>query len=114
VTVREPRGTYREVTANRPDVIIKKKQERENMHTDRCGNTSRHKCHTKGSRKETKIHEFLYRDTTTVQHEMCDYTGGNWSHRNGSQRFKETFRSRTGKTFNGFAAEDSCTWNITH
>jgi hypothetical protein len=30
------------------------KQERENMHTDRCGHTSGQKCHTKGSRKETK------------------------------------------------------------
>jgi hypothetical protein len=25
------------------------------MRTDRCGNTSGQKCHTKGSRKETKI-----------------------------------------------------------
>ena len=30
--------TDREVTANRPDIIIKKKK-RENMHSDRCGNT---------------------------------------------------------------------------
>jgi hypothetical protein len=51
--------TDREVTANRPDIIIK--NNRENMHTDRCGNTSRQKCHTKGSRKETKIQEFMYR-----------------------------------------------------
>jgi hypothetical protein len=29
--------TDREVTANRPDIIKNKK--RENMHTDRCGNT---------------------------------------------------------------------------
>ena len=31
--------TGREVTANRPDIIINKK--RENMHADRCGNTRR-------------------------------------------------------------------------
>jgi hypothetical protein len=30
--------TDREVTANKPDIIIKN-QKRENMHTDRCGNT---------------------------------------------------------------------------
>ena len=28
-------------------------------------------------------------DTTNVEHEMCDYTGNNWSHRNGNKRFKE-------------------------
>jgi hypothetical protein len=50
------RGTHREVTAHRPDIIIKNK--RENMHTDRCGNTSGQKCQVKGSRKETKIKEF--------------------------------------------------------
>ena len=38
--------TDREVTANRPDIIIK------NMHTDRCGNTRRQKCSAKGSGKE--------------------------------------------------------------
>jgi hypothetical protein len=27
------------------------------MHTDRVGNTSRQKCHAKGTRKETKIQE---------------------------------------------------------
>ena len=37
-----------EVTANRPDIIIKNKK-RENMHTDRCGNTRRQKCCEKGT-----------------------------------------------------------------
>ena len=32
--------TDREVTANRPDIIIKNKKEK-TMHTDRCGNTRR-------------------------------------------------------------------------
>jgi len=35
--------TDREVTANRPDIVIKNKK-RENMHTDTCGNTRREKC----------------------------------------------------------------------
>ena len=32
------------------------------MHTDRCGNTRRQKCCAKGSGKEVKIQEFVYRD----------------------------------------------------
>ena len=36
------------------------------MHTDRCGNTCRQKCCAKGSRKEVKIQEFMYRDTVNV------------------------------------------------
>jgi hypothetical protein len=65
--------TDREVTANRPDIIIKNKK-RENMHTDRCGNTRRQKCFAKGSGKEVKIQEFVYRDTTNVEPEIYNYT----------------------------------------
>jgi hypothetical protein len=46
--------TDREVTANRPDIIIKNKK-RETMRNDRCGNTNGQKCHARGSRKETEI-----------------------------------------------------------
>ena len=42
------------------------------MHTDRCGNTSRQKCCAKGSGKEVKIQEFVYRDTANVEPEMYD------------------------------------------
>ena len=42
-----------EVTTNRPDIIIKK-HKRENMHTDRCGNTCRQKCCAKGSGNKLK------------------------------------------------------------
>jgi len=45
--------TDREVTANRPDIIIKNKK-RENMHTDRCGNTCRQKCCAKEAEKKFK------------------------------------------------------------
>jgi len=68
--------TDTEVTANRPDIIIKNK----NMHTDRCGNTWRQKCRAKGSGKEVKIQEFRYRDTMNVEPEMYVYTSNNWSH----------------------------------
>jgi hypothetical protein len=67
------------------------------MHTDRCGNTSGQNCHTKGSSKETKIQEFMYRDTANVGHEMYDYTRGNWSHRNSNKRFKEKLEATPGK-----------------
>jgi hypothetical protein len=49
--------TDSEFTADRTDIIIKNKKS-ENMHTDRCGNTRRQKCHAKGSGKEVKIQEF--------------------------------------------------------
>ena len=58
--------TDREVTAQRPDIIIKNK--RENMHTDRCGN--RQKRHAKGRGKEAKLQDFMYRDTTNMEPEM--------------------------------------------
>ena len=45
--------TDREVTSNRPDIIIKNKK-RKNTHTDRRGNTSGQTCHAKGSREEIK------------------------------------------------------------
>ena len=32
--------------------------------------TCRQKCHAKGTRKEAKIHEFIYRDTMNVEPEM--------------------------------------------
>ena len=38
----------------------------------RCGNTSKQKCHAKGSDKEVKIQKFRYRDTTNVELEMYD------------------------------------------
>ena len=59
----------REVTANRPDVIIKNKKDK-NMHTDRCSYTCRRKCCAKGSGNEAKLQEFMYRDTKNVENEM--------------------------------------------
>jgi len=79
------------------------------MYTDRCGNTHRQKCCTKGSGKETKIQEFLYRDTTTVEPEMYDCTGNNWSHWNSNKRLKEKFGSCTRKTFDRFTTKTAVT-----
>jgi hypothetical protein len=104
--------TDREVTANTPDIIIKNKK-RENMHTDRCGNTGRQKC-AKRSGKEVKIQEFMCRDTANVEPEMYDYTSNNWSDWNGNEKIKEKFGSCARKTFDRFTTKDTCTWNITH
>ena len=68
--------TDREVTAKRADIIIKKTK-RENMHTDRCDNTGRQKYCAKGSGKEVKIKEFIYRVATNVEPEMYDCTSNN-------------------------------------
>jgi hypothetical protein len=105
--------TEREVTENRADIILKTKK-RENTHTDRYGDSCGQKYRAKGNEKEAKIPEFLYRDTTNVEYEVYDYTGNNWSHRNGNKRFKESFESHTRNTFNRFTTTDRYTWNITH
>ena len=84
------------------------------MHTDRCGNTRRQKCCAKGSGKEVKIQEFMYRDTKNVESEMYDYTSNSWSHWNSNEKLKEKFGSGTRKTFDRFTTKDSYTWNITH
>jgi len=71
------------------------------MHTARYGNTCRQKC-AKGSGKEVKIQEFMYRDTKNVESEMYDYTSNNWSHWNSNEKLKEKFGICTGKTFDRF------------
>ena len=84
------------------------------MHTDRCGNIRRQKCCAKGSGKEVKIQEFVYRDTTNVEPEMHDCTSNNWSHWNSNEKFKEKFGNYTKKTLDRFTTKDSYTWNMTH
>jgi len=62
--------TDREVTANRPDIIIKNKKEKTCTLIDVAIPTDRNVV--KGSGKEVKIQEFVYRDTTNVEPEMYD------------------------------------------
>jgi len=64
--------------------------------------------------KDAAIQEFMYRDATNVEHEMYNFTGNNWSHRNDNKRFKEKFVTYTIKAFNRFTTKDNCTGNITH
>jgi len=68
------------------------------MHTDRWGNTTGEECQAKGSRKETQIHEFMFRDTKNVVHEMCDCTGNNWGHWDSNRRYTEKRRGYTRRT----------------
>jgi hypothetical protein len=97
---------------NRPHIKIEKK--RENMSSDKCGNTRGKECHVKGSRKETQ--EFIYRDTSNVECEIYYYTCNNWSHRNINKSSKEKFGSRNRKAFNTFSRKDNyrIISNVTH
>jgi len=84
------------------------------MNIDRCGNTRRQNICVKGTGKEVKIHEFVYRDATDVEPEIHDCTGNKWSHWNSNEKLKEKFGSCIRKTFDRFTTKDSCTWNSTH
>ena len=105
--------TDREVTANRPDIIIKDKKEKTCTLIDVAIPADK-KCCAKGSGKEVKIQKFMYRDTTNVEPEMYDCTSNNWSHWNSNEKPKEKFGNCTRKTFDRFTTKDSYTWNITH
>ena len=105
--------TDREVTANRPDIIIKNKKEKTCTLID-VAIPADINVVQKEARKEVEIQEFMYRDTTNVEPEMYDFTNNNWSHWNSNERLKEKFGSRTGKTLDRFTTKDSYTWNITH
>jgi hypothetical protein len=83
------------------------------MHTDRCGNIGREKCHAKGGGKEVKIQEFGYRDIMKVELEMYDYTSYNWSSCS-NEKLKEKLESYTRKTFDKSTTESSSTWNVAH
>ena len=90
--------------ANKPDIKIKKQKE-ENVHTDRCGNTSEQECHAKRSKKENKYMSFC-----TETQRMWDMkflfipviTGATTKVKN----FKEKFGSHTSNTFNRLTTKD--------
>ena len=67
------------------------------MHTDRCGNTRRQKCCAKGSGKEVKIQEFMYRDTANVEPEIYDCTSNNWGQWNSNEKCTENLKAVPGK-----------------
>ena len=67
----------------------------------------------KEAENKLNTEKFMYGDTMNVEHELCDCTDNNWSHRNRNERSKGKFVSHTRKTFNRFTTKNSCTWNIT-
>jgi hypothetical protein len=105
--------TDREVTANRPDIIIKNKREKTCTLIDVAIPADRNVVQ-KEAEKKLKIQEFMYRDTTKLEPEMYDYTSNNWSQWNSNEKLKEKFVSGTRKTFYRFTTKDSYSWNITH
>jgi hypothetical protein len=104
--------TDREVTANRPDIIIKNKK-RENMHTDRCGNTGRQKCCAKGSGKEVKYNS-LCKEIRRTWNLKCTIipviTGATGIVTRSLRKIWKLYQ----ETFDRFTTKDSYTWNITH
>jgi hypothetical protein len=93
VTVLSNQGVHtdREVTVNRPDILIKNKKEKTCMLIDVAIPANRNV-----TQKEVE-QKLKYK-----------------SHWNSNKMFKEKFRSHTRKTFNRFTTKDSYTWNITH
>jgi len=61
--------------------------------TYRCGLTSRQKCYAERCRKETKIQEFMYKDTTKEKNEMRHHTGINWDQCNSNTKFTENLEN---------------------
>jgi hypothetical protein len=51
----------------------------------------------KGSEKEVKVQEFMYRDTTNVEPEMYDYTNNKWSHWNRTRSLRKNLEAVPGK-----------------
>jgi hypothetical protein len=57
--------TDREVVANRPDIVVKNKKEKTCILIDAAIPVDRNVTQ-KGSRKESKVQAFMYRDTMNV------------------------------------------------
>ena len=104
--------TAREVTANRPDIIIKNKKEKTWTLIDVAIPADRNVVQ-KEAEKELKYNGLCI-DTANVEPEMHDCTGNNWSHWNSNEKLKEKFGNYTRKTFDRFITKDSYTCNMTH
>jgi hypothetical protein len=58
-----------EVTADRPNVIIKK-TEKGNVHTDRCESTREEQRDATNQGDKNKIQDIIYRDSGNVEHKL--------------------------------------------
>ena len=88
--------TGREVTANRPDIIIKNKKKRENMHTDRYGNTRRRNVVQKEAEKKLK-YKSLRIEIQPMWNLKCTIIPGNWSHWNSNENLRKNLEAVPGK-----------------
>ena len=58
--------------ANGPGIVVKDRKDKTCVLMGVAAPTDRNVT-AKGSREETKVQEFMYRDTANVEHEMYDY-----------------------------------------
>jgi hypothetical protein len=90
--------TDREVTAIRPDVIIKNKKEKAYILIDMAVPVDRSDVQKEVEKKlkykslfkeikQVKIQEFIFRDKMNVEHTVYDYTSNKWNHWNSNKRF---------------------------
>ena len=90
------------------------KQKRENMHIDRCGNTNRQKCPTKGSKKKVK-YKHLWTEIQQMWNVKCMIilviTGAT---RRVTKGLKKKFGGYTRKTVNKCITKDSYRLFIIH
>ena len=105
----------REVTTNRPDIIIKNKKEETCTLIDVVIPADRNVVQ-KEAEKKLKYKSICI-EIQRMWNLKCtryDYTKNNWTHWNSNEKLKEKFGSCTRKTFDRFITKDSYTWNITH
>jgi len=105
--------TDREVTANRPDKIIKNKKEKTCTMIDVAIPVDRNVVQ-KEAEKKLKYKSVCIEIQRTWNMKCMIIPVNNWSHRKSNKSFKEKFGSHTRKTFNRCTTQDSSTWNITH
>ena len=103
--------TDREVTANKPDVIIKNKKVKTCTLIDVAIPADRNVVQREAENKLK--YKSLYIEIKRMWN-LKFTTSNNWSYWNSNEKLKEKFGSCTGKTFDRFTTKDSYTWNITH
>jgi hypothetical protein len=101
--------TDRRITANRPDIIIKNKNEKTGKLIDVAIPADKNVVQ-KEAEKKLK-YKSLCIEIQRMWNLKCTII---WSHWNSNEKRKEKFGSCTRKTFDRFTTKDSCTWNITH
>jgi len=109
----ESSSTHREVTANRPDIIIKNKKQKTCTLIDVAIPANKNVVQQEAEKK-LKYKSLGIEIQKVWKLEMYDYTSNNWSHWNSNKKLKEKYGRYTRKTFDGFTSKESYTWNITH